>query len=223
MRHTVDLSASFVLDASTVVASGVTLQFERGDQSKPYRFIPVFAPEVAAQVPRGAVPGLVHDTRGAAAALEQLPLTRDRYAVFGRYIRRFETATIRADERLYIDSWGLMASTTDARFLMDLSDKIRVGPHVRFHIQESVDFWKRAYSYTTTPAGLSLPQLRTGDRELGGLFGVTVGGTARLQLIPDLLAVTLEAQGIYTQFLDHIYVFDRIGVFTATTFELEVE
>jgi hypothetical protein len=223
MRHTVDLSASFVLDASTVVAAGATLQFERGDQSKPYRFIPVFSPEVAAQMPRGAVPRLAHDTRGPAASLEQLPLTRDRYAVFGRYIRRFETATIRADERLYIDSWGLMASTTDARFLMDLNDKIRVGPHVRFHIQDSVDFWKRAYSYTATPAGLSLPKIRTGDRELGQLFGVTVGATARLQLIPDLLAVTLEAQGIYTQFLDHIYVFDRVGVFTATTLELEVE
>lgn len=223
MRHTIDLSASWVVGPSTLVAGGVTMQFESGDQSKPYRFIPMFSGDVAAQIPRGAVPELVHASRVPTAPLEQLPLSRQRFAVFGRLNHRFETSTLRADERLYIDSWGLMASTTDARFLMDLNDWIRVGPHVRFHIQDAVSFWKRAYTATITSSGWEFPTYRTGDRELGSLFGVTGGGSARFQLVPDYLSVTLEAQGIYTQFLDHIYVFDRFGVFAASTFELEVE
>jgi hypothetical protein len=169
------------------------------------------------------VPALVSQVRQDYMPLEKLPLSRSRFALSGRYIRRFETATIRADERLYIDSWGLKASTTDGRFLMDITKELRVGPHVRFHIQGPADFWKRAYSATLTPGGFQLPTFWAGDRELGPLVSATVGGTVRYQLLPELLAVTLEAQGIYTQFLDHIYVFDRVGGFAAATIELEVE
>jgi hypothetical protein len=223
MRHEVNLGVSGILDPSTVVVGAFTALFELGDQSKPYRYIPMFAPEVAAQMPRGAVPALVSQVRQDYMPLEKLPLSRSRFALSGRYIRRFETATIRADERLYIDSWGLKASTTDARFLMDITKELRVGPHVRFHIQGPADFWKRAYSATLTPGGFQLPTFWAGDRELGPLVSATVGGTVRYQLLPELLAVTLEAQGIYTQFLDHIYVFDRVGGFAAATIEVEVE
>ena len=223
MRHEVNLGVSGILDPSTVVVGAFTALFELGDQSKPYRYIPMFAPEVAAQMPRGAVPALVSQVRQDYMPLEKLPLSRSRFALSGRYIRRFETATIRADERLYIDSWGLKASTTDGRFLMDITKELRVGPHVRFHIQGPADFWKRAYSATLTPGGFQLPTFWAGDRELGPLVSATVGGTVRYQLLPELLAVTLEAQGIYTQFLDHIYVFDRVGGFAAATIEVEVE
>jgi hypothetical protein len=222
MRHTIDVGVSTILDPSTMVLGGATAQIELGDQSKPYRYIPMFSSDVSTQMPRGAVASLVAQQRQTVAPLEQLPDSRMRFAVVGRFARRFETATIRADERLYVDSWGLKASTTDARFLIDLNDSFRVGPHVRFHIQTPVDFWKRAYSATLTPTGWQIPKYRTGDRELGPLFGATVGGTARYQL-SEMFAAQIEVQGIYTQFLDHIYIFDRVGVFTATTIEMEVE
>jgi len=135
---------------------------------------------------------------------------------------RFETSTIRGDTRLYIDTWGLKASTTDARFFLDIKDKIRVGPHVRFHIQGPVDFWQRAYAATPTATGWQLPQFRTGDRELGPLFGVTVGGGIRYQL-SEVFSASVQVEGIYTQFLDHLYVYDRLGVFSATMLEMEVE
>jgi hypothetical protein len=205
-----------------VILVGGTAQLEFGDQSKPYRLIPMFSPDVAAKMPRGAVPSLVHQMQEPTAPLEQLPLDRYRFAAVGRIAHRLETATIRAEERIYTDTWGLKASTTDARFLVDINKELRVGPHIRFHIQDSVDFWKRAYSATLTPTGWSLPKLRTGDREMGPLFGVTAGGTVRYQL-SELFAAQVEVQGIYTQFLDHIYIFDRLGVFTATTLEMEVE
>ena len=32
-----------------------------------------------------------------------------------------------------------------------------------------------------------------------------------------------KSESIYTQFLNHIYLYDRLGVYTATTFELEID
>jgi hypothetical protein len=222
MRHTIDAGVSVVLDPSTIVVGGATAQFEIGDQSKPYRYINMFDKDVVDQLPKGAVASLVGELRQPVAPLERLPDARSRFAILGRIARRFETATLRVDERLYIDTWGLKASTTDARFLIDLGESLRVGPHVRFHIQSPVDFWKRAYAAALTSTGWSLPTYRTGDRELGPLFGVTAGGGIRYQLTESLSA-NVQVEGIYTQFLDHIYVFDRLGLFTATTIEVEVE
>lgn len=223
MRHTIDAGVSVVLDPSTIVLGGATVQMEFGDQSKPYRYIPMFSPEVVAQgLPRGATRALVGSVRENVVPLEQLPLSRLRYAVVGRISRRFETSTLRADERLYIDSWGLKASTTDARFLIDIKESLRVGPHIRFHIQSPVDFWQRAYAAAPTPQGFALPIYRTGDRELGPLFGITAGGGVRYQL-SEMFAASVQVEGVYTQFLDHLYIFDRFGLFTATTLEMEVE
>lgn len=222
MRHTIDAGVSVILDPSTVVVGGGTAQFELGDQSKPYRYVPMFASDIVGRLPQGATPGLVGAVREPVAPLEQLPDTRSRVAIFGRISRRFETVTVRGDERLYIDSWGLKASTTDARLFWDVTEQLRVGPHVRFHIQGPVDFWQRGYASAQTPTGWQLPKYRTGDRELGPLFGVTGGGGVRYQLSENL-AASVQVEGVYTQFLDHIYVFDRLGIFTATVLEMEVE
>jgi len=222
IKHTIDASLSGVIDASTVALGGATLIVESGDQSKPYRHIPMFSSGVAERLPRGASASLVAATRLPPAPLEQLPEDRTRLALLGRVAHRFEVATIRGDERLYIDSWGTKASTTDLSFPVDVTKGTRVGPHVRFHIQSGVDFWKRAYVAEPNPVGFEVPEFRTGDRELGPLFAATLGGRLKHELT-DNLSAGLQVDGIYTQFLDHIYIFDRIGVFTATTLELEVE
>ena len=122
----------------------------------------------------------------------------------------------------FVFSWGLKSSTTDARFLLDLSKAVRVGPHARFNIQGPVDFWQRAYVAKQTSEGWELPKYRAGDRELGSLFGVTLGAGARFAL-SDIFAVNVQVDGVYTQFLDAIYVYDRWGLFTATTLEIGVE
>ena len=56
-------------------------------------------------VPVGATVDLVNATRLPARPLEQLPLARDRYSLGARYMHRFRTATLRLEERLYLDSW----------------------------------------------------------------------------------------------------------------------
>ncbi len=222
-RHSIDAGVSLVINASTVVVAGATAEITLGDTSKPYRHVPLFNSATAALVPMGAVPDVIADSRLALAPLEQLPVERSRFAGFGRVSKRFEKATVRGDERLYVDTWGQMASTTDARFFYDPTETMRLGLHGRFHIQTPVDFWKRAYVAELLPTGgWSVPQFRTSDRELGPLLGVTFGGSVRYALA-SILSAQLNVEGLYNQYLDHIYVTNRFGLFTAATLELEVD
>ncbi len=220
--HTIDLGMSIVANATTIIGVAGTAEILMGDTSKPYRHIPMFAADVAARIPRGASPDLVSGVRLPVAPFEQLPDFRARFAIAGRAAHRFESATLRAEERLYADTWGLKASTTDVRVLFDVGKQVRLGPHARFHIQGPVSFWQRAYVATPTSSGWELPQYRAGDRELGPLFSTTLGMGVRLQ-VTDIFAIGLQAEGMYTQFLDAIYVYDRWGVFSATTLEFGVE
>jgi tetratricopeptide (TPR) repeat protein len=222
-RHTLDAGVSFVIDASTVVVAGVTGEVVLGDTSKPYRHIPMFSSAVASQIPTGATPQLLSSARLPFAPLEQLPTDRERLALFGRASKRFEKATIRGDERVYVDSWGQFASTTDARYYFDLNDNVRLGAHLRFNAQNAVSFWKRAYTATLLPTGgWDIPQYRTGDRELGPMIGVMGGANVRFAFA-QILSLQLQAEGLYNQYLDHIYVTNRLGLFTAATLELEVD
>ena len=75
---------------------------------------------------------------------------------------------------MYDDSWGLIASSSDARWIFDLGRRFALWPHARFHVQNSVSFWQRAYVSGPAP-GWNLPEYRTGDRELGPLW-TTEGG-----------------------------------------------
>ena len=149
--HSISLGASRVVNTGLVIGLFGDAVLERGDQSKPYRYIPIFAPDVAATIPAGASATPVANTRLQARPLEQLPLERDRFALTGRLAWRGESTTLRLEERGYADSWGLRASTTDARYFIDASRRFTIWPHARFHVQNGIDFWKRAYSATERP------------------------------------------------------------------------
>jgi tetratricopeptide (TPR) repeat protein len=222
LNHFVDLSTSVIISPTTALTFAGTLGFVNGDTSKPYRHVPMFDPAIVPLIPRGASPALVGQYRLPPAPLEQVPDTRDRFAVLARIAHRFENGTIRADERLYADTWGLKATTTDARYFHDVTKTLRVGPHARFHLQNGVDFWKRAYTAAPSSDGWILPKYRTVDRELSPSFAVTAGGTLRWEL-SEIFSVNVVAQGIYTQYLDTIYVYDRWAFFSATTLELGIE
>lgn len=219
--HSISAGISRVVNPNLVVSLGGDLIMERGDQSKPYRYIPIFSPDVAARVPRGASVDYVAGLRIQAKPLEQLPLARDRGAISGRLAWRLGSSTLRLDERLYTDTWGLHATTTDVRWLVDVSPRVTIWPHLRGHVQTPVDFWKRAYSATSLDA---LPALRTGDRELGGLFNVGTGGGLRLALgkaeALDDFVLTTTFDGTWTRFADTIYVTQRFSAIVATSFEV---
>ncbi len=223
-RHAFDGATTFVLDKNSIFTTNMTLVLESGDSSKPYRYIPMFSKDIAPRVQPGQTLPAVNFYRNPERVLEQLPLDRQRFALAGRYARRFTSSTFRAEERLYADSWGLKASTTDMRFFVDVAKDLRLWPHVRFHAQTGTSFWQLAYVSDRTATGIQVPALRTGDRELGPLFGLTVGGGARFAFGESKnWALGFTGDVVYTQFLNTLFILQRFGYLGALTLEVAVE
>jgi hypothetical protein len=208
-RHAFKGGATVILDHATLASFVGDVVVESGDQSKPYRYIPLFAP--GQHVPVGASVAQVASLRVSERPLEQLPLSRQRFAVSERLAHRFRASTLRLDERLYADSWGLKATTTDARYLLDFG-RLELGPHVRAHAQSPVDFWQRAYAIGP---GFSYPALRTGDRELGPLLTLTGGGSFQAALgpraTPRAWVIGVDVNGMWTRYLDDLYLTQRVS------------
>lgn len=177
---------SFTLGASRVMSPPVVLGLfadgivERGDQSKPYRYIPMLDAATSLRLWPGASAAKVAGARVQARPLEQLPLERERAALTGRLAWR-----------LYADTWGLQATTTDARWSFEVTERVTLCPHVRAHFQNGVSFWAR--TYVAANAG-DLPALRTGDRELSPLSSGGLGAAGRVD--DFVLQATLD--GVYT-------------------------
>ncbi len=232
-RHTVNFGASVVLNPSTVGVLGGTVELDLGDASKPYRYVPMFDASVAPEIPLAASAALVAAGRLPVMPLEQLPTSRKRYAALLGLLHRFETSTLRGTERIYTDDWGQFASTTDLRFLWDFYEnksaggspgypQLRLSPHARFNYQGPVSFWQRAYVASQSVGGYEVPKYRTGDRELGPLWAVT-GGLGLRTAFNRVVSLNVQADAVYTRFLDDLYLFDRWGLFTASTLELEFD
>jgi len=224
-RFAITTGVGLVLDKATFASLSFVTVIEDGDMSKPYRHVPMFAPDVAPQVSPGLVIDAVNFFREPERPLEQLPTSRKRFALAFALAHRFADATIRASQRLYIDTWGTKATTTDARFMYDLLKELRIWPHARFHAQTAADFYELAYIIQRTPDGRPiLPSLRTGDRELGPLIAVTVGGGMRYEFGERRsLGVSLAGDFIYSRFLNHLFVKQRLGGFGALGFDAEFE
>jgi hypothetical protein len=219
-RHAANIATTFVLDSSTLLALIGDAVFEVGDQSKPYRYVPTFSPALAPTIGLGASVGFVNQRRNPERLLEQLPTSRQRFAVTARLAHRFGSSTLRAEERGYADSWSMLATTTDVRWLFDTSPRVTLGPHLRFHGQRGVSFWERAY----VASGVSdLPKLRTGDRELGPLWTGTGGGFIEWhfgpQQDPRTWTIGVHADAMWTSFLDDLYITNRLGVLAALSLE----
>ena len=222
-RHALDASLAALLDRSTVFTVTVNGLLENGRQEKPYRYLPMFDAGVAARIPRGAGATVVNELRLPGRVSEHVPDTRQRFAVSGRLAHRGDATTLLLDERLYGDSWALLATTTDLRWVIDASSRLFVWPHLRTHLQSGASFWRRAYVAELGDTSLTLPTYRTGNRELSPLWSQTFGGGARYDLgglDPEAWALTLELEGTYTAYRDALYIRERWAAFGAL--ELDV-
>jgi hypothetical protein len=220
-RSAFDAALALVLSPTTVASFVGDVIFENGDQSKPYRYIPLFSGGTS--VPVGAPIDLVNELRVSPRPLEQLPLSRQRYSVTARVAHRYHRATLRLDERLYTDSWLMTATTTDARYLFDVGHRVELGPHARLHAQTAVNFWQRAYVFRP---GFDYPALRTGDRELGPLVNATGGWTLRVGVgadpNPSSWVLGFGVNATWTQYLDDLYVTRRISWLGGLTLETDL-
>lgn len=216
-RGGVQLGVTWVVNRHIIAGAQLDADFERGYLAKPYRYIPLFAEGGSAAVPPGASPDVVNAGRLDERPIDRLPDERDRYALTGRIAGRLHHTTLRLDERLYRDSWGLWASTTDLRAFFDLGRRWLLQPHLRLHAQSAISFWQRAYEVIALADGSRLlPRYRTGDRELSRLDTVTLGLAAKLRLSqPPQSPWFLQAQidTAYTHFWDALYVSERLSLF----------
>ena len=217
--HTFDTDSikagvTFLIDRATTGHALVDAQFLSGDSAETYRYIPLFAP--GTNVPLGASIDTVNALRLSARASEQVPLSRNRYALTLRLAHRFHTSTLRLEERLYDDTWGLLAQSADGWWLANLGKRIELGPHLRLHDQAGVDFWERGY---VLRSGFNFPAYRTGDRELGPLVNFTGGGLLRCGVGPKSApmkwALALDVETTYSRYLDDLYLTDRTAVLGA--------
>jgi hypothetical protein len=222
-RHTLGAGVALVLDKATVFIPTLSVMIEVGDTSKPYRHVPIFSAAAAADVTPGMSAADVDATRLDARPLEQLPTSRQRWALDALILHRFTRSTLRLEERLYVDTWGLRAFTSDVRAFFDVGESLRVGAHGRLHAQTGVSFWQLAYVATPTSQGLSLPALRTGSRELGPLVSPTAGLDLRIPFGEKRgVALVLGSEVGYTRFLDHLFIQDRVSVLGTTMMEAEL-
>jgi hypothetical protein len=225
--HEVELGVTFVLSPTAVLLVGGTLQFERGDQSKPYRYIPTFDP-IAVQpfVPNGATIDLVNKYRTPLRPLEQLPTERDRYAFGFRLNKRIGNSTLRLEERLYFDTWLQKATTTDIRYMVDLTRRLRLWPHVRIHAQTAANFYQLAYGALAAGSDLTtLFTYRSSDRELSPMVSATLGGGVRIALgsLEGDVRYGLSFVGdlLYSRYFKALFLTARTGVYGTVAFDAE--
>lgn len=227
-RHTVNLALELVLDPSTLITFVGDGIFEVGNQAKPYRYIPMFAPNVAPEIPAGAPGDQVNQLRLPGRVAERLPLSRNRFALSARLAQRLSASTFIINERAYADDWGVKASTTDIRFVIDVGKRFSVWPHLRFHVQSGASFWKRAYIAELGPGGLTnVPAYRAGDRELSPLFEGDFGAGVRWNignaLSPRAWSLVLEVEGGTTSYRDALFISHRLSAFTSLQLESTFE
>jgi tetratricopeptide (TPR) repeat protein len=220
-RHALNFDVGLVLTKATFASITSTMVFESGDSSKPYRHIPLFDARIAPLIRPGETIDSVNLFRLPERPLEQLPVDRKRFAIAGQVAHRFANSTLRGSQRLYTDTWGLMATTTDVRYLVDLTKDVRVWPHARFHAQSGTNFYQLAYTATPNPDGTtSLPVYRTGDRELGPLLAGTFGAGVRYDFgAQHNYGVAFSGDVVYTRFSKTLFALDRWGYFGALNFE----
>ncbi|WP_394836874.1 DUF3570 domain-containing protein [Pendulispora rubella] len=223
-----EAGCTFVLSPTSVLVLGASLDTERGDQSKIYRYVPMFSPSVASKVTPGLPANLVNANRLAYRPQEQLPNERDRYAGALRFVHRFTTATLRLEERLYYDTWSIKATTTDLRYMQDIGKHLRVWPHIRFHAQTGANFYRLAYAAATKDDGtIVIPTYRTGNRELSPLMSATVGFGARIALgeteATTQYALTVTGDYMYTYYFNSLYTVSRQAFYASLGFEVEFQ
>ena len=227
MTHAVEAGVTFVLAPTTLLVTGLSASLERGENSKLYRFIPVFSAEAAEKITPGASVDLVNTERLSVRPRELVPEQRDRLALAARVNHRFSSGTLRVEERLYTDTWGIKASTTDGRYLHDLNDRLRLWPHLRLHVQSGASFYKLAYTGAVDKEGspIEIPRFRTTDRELSPMVAVTIGGGARFALTSDPTSTQYALIGsfdvMYNAYSSSLFITSRTALWGTVGIEAE--
>ncbi len=224
--HEIEAGVTMVVSPTTLLVTGLTARLEAGEQSKLYRYVPLFDATTQPTIQPGASVEEVNAKRLDARPREVLPSSRNRFAIGARLNHRFTSSTIRVEERLYADSWKMFASTTDARWLYDLTPKLRVWPHARFHFQNGASFYQLAYLGDVSSGQIQTFSYRTGDRELSNMLSLTFGGGARYELSGEKAttkwAVFTSGEIMLSSYSQSLYITSRTALYGTLGLEVEL-
>lgn len=209
--HTGELGLTQNLGRRTRVRAVATVAVQDGYLEKPYRHVPLFD---MAGLQRAADDGVelgldtFDDYRLPERPPEEVPDRRVRAALFARALRWFGTAGAgRADYRLYVDDWGMIAHTVELGLAVPLPAGVTAELRERAHLQSAVDFWERVY---LVDGAAMIPRYRTIDRELSAYLASTTSAGATWRRGP--LAAYGEAGLMYTRFDDFLLLDHRLAV-----------
>ena len=115
-----------------------------------------------------------------------------------------------------------MSSSSDVSWLWELSSRLSLTPRARFHVQSSVDFWQRAYVAEIGAGELTVPALRSGDRELSALWTGSLGIGSEWRTQPMYgrgwaFGALMELG--FTRFLDAMFIEQRSSTLAVLTVE----
>lgn len=209
-----ELGITQVVDRSTVVRGVYTLTTQFGYMEKPYRSVPLFSEsdlQALSDVNTTLDLDNFDDHRLPYKPAEEVPGRRYRHALAGRLLRFVDAldASVRADYRLYGDSWGVWGHTAEVALAKAVGLGIQLDSWARFHYQNGADFWRREYVVSQVD---SIPSLRTMDRSLSPYWQGTWG--ARSQWTHGSFQIYAQAAGMYSQFLDHMLIESRVALIT---------
>jgi hypothetical protein len=209
-----ELGVTQVVDRQTLVRAVYTLTGQFGYMEKPYRSVPIFSEmDLQALADLGTTLNLENfdEYRLPFKPAEEVPGQRYRHALAGRVLRFVDAidASLRADYRLYGDSWGVWGHTAELALAKRLGKQFQLDSWTRFHYQNGADFWRRAYGVTQADA---IPSLRTMDRSLSPYWQSTLG--SRLQWTHHSWQIYLQAALMYTSYLDHLLIQSRTALIT---------
>ncbi len=110
-----------MLDKSSVIQTGIQLNFENGYLSDPYKLVSV----------------------GDAIVPDARPGSRTEAALLVRYRRAFSdaNAALHLDYRYAQDSWGVVSHTVDVGWYQSLPDGWQLIPALRYYSQQEARFY----------------------------------------------------------------------------------
>ena len=226
----VEAGVTQVLSSTTLMAITGTGQFERGDQSKPYRYVPMFDP---ASVVPFIPPGASIDLREPATALNVRPLEQLPDGARSLRARRAPHSPLHqhhaADRPAHLLRLVAAQSDHDRRATSSTCrSACASGRTARINAQTGANFYKLAYGALVDPTqGVTVPLFRTDDRELSPLITLTGGGGMRLALnAPESKTqwgVNFSGDIMYTKYFDALFITFRTAVYSAIGIDAEFE
>lgn len=101
---------------------------------------------------------------------ESRPDSRTKQSLYGEWRYAFDRDSLALSLRYMTDDWGVDSSTLEARYRVNVSDKLYVEPLLRYYTQSKADFYR---SYLVS--GQALPQYASADYRLSDMNAVTAG------------------------------------------------